>query len=356
MDKKFTPVRLILQNGMEFPGLNYGYQQPVSGEVVFNTGMTGYPETITDPSYCGQILVFTFPLIGNYGIPKITSNSPLSSPFESNGIYLKAVVTSETPEEFSHWDSDDSLPHWLRENKIPLLTGINTRRLTKVLREHGTMLGKIVADDDIDSFYDPDKENLLPQVSVPKPETYGKGKKHIVLVDCGCKYGILKGAVNAGLKVTRVPWDYDFSQMKYDGVIFSNGPGNPDNYDIVVQTAKKVIADKKPALGICLGHQVLSKAAGLKTRKMKYGHRGQNQPVQDVETKRCYLTSQNHGYEVVYEDNENIIPWFVNLNDETNEGMKLKNAPVISVQFHPEAAPGPVDTGYIFNLFKDMLD
>ncbi len=359
MNRTFNITRigkLLLEDGSEFPGFVFGLPESTSGEVVFNTGMVGYPETLTDPSYKGQILVFTFPLIGNYGIPADSIIEKLPENFESHKIQIQALIVSENSEEFNHWNSAQSLSSWLEKYNVPGLCGIDTRRLTKLIREHGTMLGKIIVDSEPAKFYDPDIDHLISKVTVQKPEILGKGKKRVLLIDCGCKKSIIENLISRKVEVFRVPYNYDISGEEYDGVVLSNGPGNPIVYKEIVKTAKQLIAKEAPILGICMGHQILALAAGAKTYKLKYGHRSQNQPVKEAGSNKCYITSQNHSFAV---DTKRLPKgwsvWFENLNDGSNEGIKHNKLPFRSVQFHPEAAPGPVDTEFIFDEFiKDL--
>ena len=351
-----TTAKLILKDGTVLEGKLFGKHKSVAGEVVFNTGMVGYPETLTDPSYTGQILVMTYPLVGNYGIPPMRDEDDVPKFFESDKIQVQALIVSEESEAFSHWNAAESLDQWLKRYDVPGLYGIDTRMLTKILREHGTMLGKIEVGNEKVKYYDPDLENLIAKVTPQKIEEYGKGKKRILLIDCGCKKSILTNLIDRKVSVLRVPYDYDVNKEDYDGVVLSNGPGNPVVYKQLVNTAKILIQKHVPTLGICMGHQILALAAGAKTFKLKYGHRSQNQPVQEVGSNKCYVTSQNHSFAV----NTKTLPrgwepWFENLNDYSNEGMKHEKLPFRSVQFHPEAAPGPVDTSFIFDEFlKDV--
>ena len=343
-------AKLVLKDGNIFEGKIFGYHKSVAGEVIFNTGMVGYPETLTDPSYKGQILVMTYPLIGNYGIPSMTDGIPEN--FESNQIQVQALVVSEESQSFNHWKAVENLDQWLNRSKIPGLYGIDTRRLTKILREHGTMLGKIVFGKEKIDYYNPDVEDLISQVTVNKKEEYVNGKKRILLIDCGCKKSILSNLINRKVTVLRVPYDYDIDKEDYDGVVISNGPGNPIVYKQLVTSAKKLIKKQVPTLGICMGHQILSLAAGAKTYKLKYGHHSQNQPVKKVDSNKCYITSQNHNFAVATKSlPRGWQPWFENLNDYSNEGIVHEKLPFLSVQFHPEAAPGPVDTAFIFDEF-----
>ncbi|KAF0150560.1 MAG: carbamoyl-phosphate synthase small subunit [Ignavibacteria bacterium] len=360
MDKNTrTPkltAKLVLKDGNIFEGRLFGAQRSAAGEVVFNTGMVGYPETLTDPSYKGQILVMTYPLIGNYGIPKMDDIKNLQQHFESDRVQIQALIVSEASANYSHWNAFQSLDEWLKEFGVPGIYGIDTRRLTKILREYGTMLGKIVVDKQKIEYYNPDIDNLISKVTVQQVEKYGSGKKRILLVDCGCKKSILQNLIDRNVTVVRVPYDYDVAKEDFDGVLLSNGPGNPIVYKQLVATAKKLIQKQAPILGICMGHQILSLASGAKTYKLKYGHRSQNQPVKEAGGNKCYVTSQNHSFAV---DTKSLPrgfqPWFENLNDYSNEGMRHEKLPFRSVQFHPEAAPGPVDTGFIFDEFlKDV--
>ena len=360
MSKK-TPTqsqtaKLILKDGNTFEGKLFGAEHSVAGEVVFNTGMVGYPETLTDPSYKGQILVMTYPLVGNYGIPPMSEFDRIKKYFESDRVQIQGLIVSEESKKYSHWNAEKSLDEWLKEFGVPGLYGIDTRCLTKILREHGTMLGKIQIDKKKVEYYDPDQDNLISKVTVPQVEEHGSGKKRVLLIDCGCKKSILQNLIDRKVSVLRVPYDYDVEKEDYDGVLISNGPGNPIVYKQLVESAKKLIQKQVPTLGICMGHQILSLAAGAKTYKLKYGHRSQNQPVKEVGGTKCYVTSQNHSFAV---DTKSLprgyFPWFENLNDYSNEGMRHEKLPFRSVQFHPEAAPGPVDTGFIFDEFlKDV--
>lgn len=350
---------LILEDGTKFEGFSFGATKSCSGEVVFNTGMTGYPESLTDPSYLGQILVPTFPLIGNYGVPSRQEEfDGMSAYLESEKIHPQAIVCQDYSTEYSHWQSVSSLSDWLIEENVVGIWGIDTRALTKILRDKGSMLGKIIVDgcSNID-FYDPNKENLVEKASCKEVIEYGIGNtKNVVLVDCGVKNNIIRCLLRRGAHVIRVPWDYDFTTIDYDGLFISNGPGNPDFAEVTVANIKKAFEIGKPICGICMGNQLLSKAAGAKVYKLKYGHRGQNQPVREVGTNHCFVSSQNHGFAV---DTTSLSadwePYFVNMNDGTNEGIKHKTKPFFSTQFHPEACGGPTDTEFVFDIFMDLL-
>lgn len=348
---------LLLEDGTLFEGKSFGYETPAAGEVVFNTAMTGYPESLTDPSYEGQILVTTYPILGNYGVPPEREKDAVSEFLESSKIHCRGIIAQDYSWEPSHWLSTRSLDQWLRDEKIPGIYGIDTRALTKHLREKGSMLGKIYFDrpDEIE-FSDPNVENLIAKVSCPEVEIHGQGEKTVVLVDCGTKYNIIRCLTRRGVKVVRVPWNHDFNTIPYDGLFISNGPGNPDFAEETVVNIRKAMDIGKPICGICMGNQLLAKAAGAKTYKLKYGHRSHNQPVRLEGTNTCYVTSQNHGYAV---DNATLPadwePMFTNMNDGTNEGIRHKEKPYFSAQFHPEASSGPRDTEFIFDKFIEML-
>jgi carbamoyl-phosphate synthase small subunit len=348
---------LLLEDGTLFEGKSFGYEAPAAGEVVFNTAMTGYPESLTDPSYEGQILVTTYPILGNYGVPPEREKDAVSEFLESSKIHCRGIIAQDYSWEPSHWLSTRSLDQWLRDEKIPGIYGIDTRALTKHLREKGSMLGKIYFDNPNEiEFSDPNIENLIAKVSCPEVEIHGQGEKTVVLVDCGTKYNIIRCLTRRGVKVVRVPWNYDFSTIPYDGLFISNGPGNPDFAEETVANIRKAMETGKPICGICMGNQLLAKAAGAKTYKLKYGHRSHNQPVRLEGTNTCYVTSQNHGYAV---DQSTLPadwePMFTNMNDGTNEGIRHKEKPYFSAQFHPEASSGPRDTEFIFDKFIEML-
>lgn len=353
-DKK---VRLILEDGTVFEGKSFGAETPSAGEVVFSTAMVGYPESLTDPSYLGQILTITFPVVGNYGVPANTLTNGISDFCESEKIHASGLIVSTYSHEYSHWNAKKSLGDWLKENDVPGIYDIDTRELTKLIRDKGAMKGKIVFENEnaID-FYDPSSENLVAKASCTEVIEYGSGDKTVVLVDCGVKHNILRCLLKRDIKIVRVPWNYDFNQLEWDGLFISNGPGNPDHCQETINNIKKAMETGKPICGICMGNQLLSKASGASTYKLKYGHRSHNQPVRMLGTERCYITSQNHGYAV---DSQTLGPdWeplFENLNDGTNEGIRHKTKPFFSAQFHPEAASGPTDTDFIFDMFLEKL-
>ncbi|MFV0522612.1 MAG: glutamine-hydrolyzing carbamoyl-phosphate synthase small subunit [Mangrovibacterium sp.] len=349
-------VSLILEDGTRFEGKSFGYEKSAAGEIVFYTAMTGYPESLTDPSYTGQILVSTFPLIGNYGTPTDGVQNKIYENFESDKIHTTGLVISDYSVEYSHWNAQKSLGDWLKEQKVPGIYGIDTRALTKILREKGSMLGKIEFEQEPIEFYNPNAENLVAKASCNEVETYGNGEHRVVLIDCGTKNNIIRCLLNRNTTVVRVPWDYDFTQEEYDGVFISNGPGDPAMADITVENIKKVIKIGKPIMGICMGNQLLARAAGAETYKMTFGHRSHNQPVLLAGSDRCYITSQNHGFAIdtktLPEEWEEL---FINVNDGSNEGIRHKTKPFFSTQFHPEASSGPVDTEYLFDEFIDNI-
>jgi carbamoyl-phosphate synthase small subunit len=350
-------ILLILEDGTEFHGTSFGFEKSVSGEVVFNTAMTGYPESLTDPSYKGQILVLTYPLIGNYGVPQDTVDNQLLKFFESDRLHISGLIVSDYSVEYSHWNAEKSLGDWLKENEIPGIYGIDTRQLTKILREKGTMLGKIIFDGHDVDFYDPNKDNLVDMVSIQKKVVYGNGKYKILLIDCGVKYNIIRYLLKRDTTVIRVPWDYDFLGEEYDGLFISNGPGDPKQCTTTVDNLSKAFKKDIPIMGICLGNQLMALASGADTYKLKYGHRSHNQPVILTGTNESFITSQNHGFAI---DNKTLtkdwVPYFINLNDQTNEGMKHTSKPFFSTQFHPEASGGPTDTEFLFDQFIELID
>jgi len=348
-------AHLVLEDGTVFNGYSFGSERSVAGEVVFNTAMTGYPESLTDPSYKGQILVSTYPLIGNYGVPHTRMINNMQESFESAVVQISGLVISDYSFQYSHWNAEKSLADWLKECEVPGIFGIDTRALTKIIREKGAMLGKIVIDRDID-FYDPNQDNLVDKVSTREVKVYGSGKHKVVLIDCGSKNNIIRCLLRRDTTVTRVPWDYPLDDLEFDGVMLSNGPGDPKMCLETIEQTRRLLTGDKPVFGICLGSQILALASGADTYKLKYGHRSHNQPVINKENNRCYITSQNHGFAV---DNQSVgkdwAPWFINLNDHTNEGIKHREGPFFSVQFHPEASAGPVDTEFLFDEFISML-
>jgi len=353
---KIKKAKLILEDGTEFIGFHFGCEKSIAGEVVFNTAMTGYPESLTDPSYKGQILIATYPLIGNYGVPVQSRKDNMFEYYESDKIQISGFIISDYSKEYSHWNAEKSLNKWMIENEVPGIYGLDTRELTKIIRDKGAMLGKIVLDNDEIDLYDPNLENLVDQVSIKKKTIYGKGKYRVALIDCGVKNNIIRNLIKCDVTVIKLPWNYDIKMEDYDGLFISNGPGDPTQCQVTIKQLKGAFKSDKPIFGICLGNQLMALAANAKTYKLKYGHRSHNQPVLEVGTDKAYITSQNHGFAV---DNSTLgkgwEPWFINLNDNTNEGFRHKDKPFFSTQFHPEASGGPTDTGFLFDKFIDEI-
>ncbi len=344
-------AQLVLKSGEVFYGeVPASQEHPAFGEVVFNTGMVGYVEALTDPSYAGQILVFTYPLIGNYGV-----SDPQT--WESQKIHVRGVVVSELSPFYSNHAAQISLSRWLQDQNIPYLTGVDTRALTKCLRTKGVVPGAItslhVKPDHFENF---DQVDWVREVSIEAPKEYGSGDKLVIAIDCGMKENILRSLARFPIRVKRVPYDYDFTNEEFDGLFISNGPGDPLRCEKTINIIRKAMAKQKPTFGICLGTQLMALAVGAKTYKLPFGHRSHNQPCLYIETNRCYLTSQNHGYAVL----ETSLPkdWkvsFRNLNDQSVAGIQHQSLPFSSVQFHPEAAPGPEDTQWLFQQFYEQL-
>ena len=373
---------LILENGFRSEGFSFGYDAPCSGELVFSTSMVGYPESLTDPSYEGQILCVSYPIIGNYGIPEMTRDEwGVCLGFESEKIHVRGLVISDYSVKFSHFDAVKSLGQWLRDEHIPAICGVDTRHLTQILRDNGTLSASIIPTaSGIPSetvslrSTPPFAELTVPPLTVPRvawvtegmPDAavvsckeqilYGKGTKRVVLVDCGVKHQILHCLLERGIEVLRVPWDCDFNDIDADGILVSNGPGDPTSCIPTIEHLRKALQGKRPIFGICLGNQLMSLASGATAYKMKYGHRSHNQPVRMCGTDRCFITSQNHGYAVdISTLDADWEPFFVNLNDGTSEGIRHKSKPFFSAQFHPEASSGPTDTEFLFDEFISAL-
>lgn len=349
MDKQQGWLRL--ENESLFSGLGLGYPVNISGELVFNTAMTGYPEALTDPSYYGQILILTNPPAGNYGIPDDKTTDGISLNLESEKVQVAALVFRNGSESFDHWQAKESLHSFLYKNQVPALVTPDTREITCQIREDGAMNG-LLEFTGINETMSYKTDSPVAEVSIPDPVEYPRGKKKIIVVDCGVKHSLLRYLLEQDITVIRVPWDYDYTGLKSDGIIISNGPGNPENCPDTINILKKSLKGNIPILGICLGSQLLGLAAGARTYKLKYGHRGVNQPCLRSGTKRCYITAQNHGYAVdgmtLPEDWQE---WFVNNHDGTNEGIIHKSKPFFGIQFHPEGGPGPSDTIFILDDF-----
>ena len=354
-------VTLVLSDGTRFHGKSFGYEKPVAGEVVFNTAMMGYPESLTDPSYAGQLMTLTFPLVGNYGVPLFTvEENGIATFMESDRIHASAIIVSDYSEKFSHWNAKESLADWLKREEVPGICGIDTRQLTKVLREHGVMMGQIIFDDDPTDIPEAQYEgvNFVDRVSCKDIIRYNEGAgKRVVLVDCGVKANIIRNLIERGLEVVRVPWNYDYTGMDFDGLFLGNGPGDPDLCQDAVNILRQQMSkSRKPICGICMGNQLMAKAGGASIYKLKYGHRSHNQPVRMVGTEKCYVTSQNHGYAVDASTlDKDWSELFVNMNDGSNEGVQHNTNPWFTSQFHPEACSGPVDTLFMFDRFVEKL-
>ncbi|KAI1329721.1 small subunit of carbamoyl phosphate synthase [Xylariaceae sp. FL0255] len=374
MPSKFSPptapasgseATLTIRDGPVFQGKAFGANSNISGEAVFTTSLVGYPESMTDPSYRGQILVFTQPLIGNYGVPSSMRDEwNLLRYFESPHIQCAGVVVADVAEQYSHWTAVESLGEWCAREGIPAISGVDTRAIVTYLREQGSSLARISIGDEYDadedeSFVDPGQINLVKRVSTKAPfvvEAHDP-KYHIALIDCGVKENILRSLVSRGASVTVFPYDFKIQKVadNYDGVFISNGPGDPTHCQSTVHNLNVLMETSQvPIMGICLGHQLLALAAGARTIKLKYGNRAHNIPSIDLTTGQCHITSQNHGYAV----DASTLPsewkeYFVNLNDGSNEGMRHTSRPIFSTQFHPEARGGPMDSAYLFDKYID---
>ncbi len=361
---------LALEDGSVFLGEGFGAEKEVSGEVVFNTSMYGYPELLTDPSYYEQIVVMTYPIVGSYGVPSYSVTDKYGVPldFESDSIKVKgyAVHTLSRP---SHWSSEKDLDQWLTEQYVPGIMGIDTRALTQKLRTSGTMLGVLrvtrehIEEDEVKGtlghVQDPNGVDLVHQVTVREPVFYtGEKPLRVVLVDCGTKFGIIRSLLASGVSVVRVPYDYDADKildLKPYGIVLSNGPGDPVRCEKTIRATAELMETEIPIMGICLGSQILALAAGARTYKLKFGHRAVNHPCMDLETGRCHITTQNHGYSVEESSlkDTGFQVSFINVNDKTVEGIRHKTKKVFGVQWHPESSPGPQDTRFLFERFLE---
>lgn len=359
-----TRAVLVLEDGSKYEGKLFGSPKNVSGEVVFNTGMVGYVESLTDPSYRGQILVQTYPLIGNYGVPSkgLTDEFGIPIHHESESIQVTGYVIHSLCRKPSHWSSSKTLERWMEEEGVVGIEGIDTRELVKRIRERGVMLGAILTDGELPEMCDPNELNLVEEVSIKRPVKHFVSESFptVVVIDCGMKYGILRNLLRRGLNVVRVPYDYPAKKVldfEPGGVVISNGPGDPKMCKGTIRNVKKLLGEGIPILGICLGNQILGLAVGGDTYKLKFGHRGQNHPVVDMEKGKCYITSQNHGYAVREDslDGTELYVRFINANDKTVEGITDRDGNVVGVQWHPEASPGPTDTDFLFDEFKDRV-
>jgi carbamoyl-phosphate synthase small subunit len=365
-------AKLMLEDGTVFDGIGFGYPSGIAGEVVFNTGMVGYTETLTDPSYRGQILCLTYPLVGNYGVPSydIKDEHGLPKFFESDRIQVKGLLIHDLSDVASHWSCIKTLDQWLYEERVPGIYNIDTRELTKKLREHGVMMGAIVVSENAinesllkkmlaSAKYE--GLNFMPEVSIKGAQEYGdKDKDCVVVVDTGVKYSIIRNIMRTGYRVVRLPWHATYEQMmSYNpkGVVISNGPGDPKVCTSTIKTASKLINTSTPTLGICLGNQILALAGGANTYKLRFGHRGQNKPCVNLRDNQVYVTSQNHGYGIDPKSlgKTGFKVWFSNADDNTVEGFEHKTKPIIAVQFHPEASPGPYDCMFVFDRFREII-
>ncbi|WP_185882706.1 glutamine-hydrolyzing carbamoyl-phosphate synthase small subunit [Blattabacterium cuenoti] len=350
---------LVLEDGTKFNAYHFGAPVSSSGEVVFNTAMTGYPESITDPSYRGQIVTFTYPIIGNYGVPPFSfCKESISNYYESDEIQVSGLLISRYSNRPYHWNMNQSLSDWLFQHNIPGLYGLDTRFIAKKLRtKGGSMLGKILLENRNIPFYNPNSDNLSDQVSIDKKMIYGNGIYQILLLDFGLKNNILRCLLKRNCTIIRVPWNYDFTDETYDGLVISNGPGDPKIYEKPIHYIRMAIKKEIPIFGICLGNQLLGIAAGGRTHRLKFPHRSHNQPVISLQTGKSFITSQNHGYvlDISHILDKDWKVFFKNLNDDTCEGIIHNHKPFFSVQFHPEASSGPTDTEFLFDFFIDLI-
>lgn len=347
-------AELILENGARFVGKTFGHVHDATGEVVFTTNMTGYQETLTDPSFCGQIVVMTYPLIGNYGVN--------FEDMESDKPALTAFIVRERCDYPSNFRTEMDLDGFLRQNKIMGLEGIDTRALTKIIRNHGCMRGTIttkvgkLSDDDVKKRLDAlDNSDVISRVSTKRAyRIEGKGQR-IAFIDMGAKAGIIRDFKKRGCEIFVFPYNVGadaIEAVEPDMIFISNGPGDPRDVPGTVETVKKLVGKYK-ICGICMGHQIIGLALGCSIEKLKFGHHGGNHPVKNLETGKVYITSQNHNY-IVSKLPEGVSEWYRNVNDGTCEGIKHDSLPICSVQFHPEASPGPLDTGDIFDMFLNI--
>jgi len=362
----FRTAHLELEDGTCYEGRAFGANRSISGEVVFATGMVGYPESLTDPSYRGQLLTLTYPLVGNYGVPARNPADPLNPGFESSHIQAQALVIQNLSRDFSHWNATSSLEDWMIEEKIPGIEGVDVRAVTRRLRESGTIKGRLLVEgspdrDEIASspYQDPGNRNVVAEVSCKEPILHrcaSDGAPRVILVDCGAKTSIIRSFLDRGADVLQVPWNHDFVAEKGDAVLLSNGPGDPKMALETVENIRRALDGSRPLMGICLGNQLLALAAGFDTYKLDFGHRSQNQPCVEVGTSLCWVTSQNHGYAVDGTSApDGWEEWFRNANDGSNEGIRHREKPFFSVQFHPEANPGPLDAAGLFDRLLGLV-
>ena len=374
MEAHLNPLKtgkavLVLEDGSHFFGHGFGAVKKVSGEIVFSTSMVGYPEALTDPSYKGQILTLTYPLVGNYGVPPYDLELGISRYFESESIKITGLVIHELCKKPYHWASTKTLEEWLKNENVPGMYGIDTRKLTKKLRVKGVMLGILEVCEEgeepnlekllkeVETVPNPNLRDLVGEVTVKEPVHHEVGgNKVVALIDCGVKHGILRNLLKRGINVVRVPYNFSAKEiLEYNPtcVVISNGPGDPKKCVKTIECVRELVEEDIPVMGVCLGVQILALAMGGDTFKLKYGHRSQNQPVFNLKTERCYITTQNHGYAIdsnsLKETNLDLL--FINANDKTVEGIKHKSKPVLALQWHPEAGPDPYDTEFLFDEF-----
>lgn len=373
--KNEKPAILMFKDGRYFEGIGFGASKIVTGEMVFTTITgAGYNETLTDPSYQGQIVCMTHPLVGNYGVPPWEKDKyGITKYFESDSIKVSGFIVNECCKHPHHYESVKNLDKFLKEQDIPGIEWIDTRAVTKILREEGVQVGLLAVYDegetpDIEKLKqrvadaeDPNNRHLASEVSTKKVKEFSPSNPHgsVVVLDLGVKYNILRNFVKRRIKVIVVPYDYSYEQiMAYepDGVFISNGPGDPAIYSNAIQVCKDLITNDIPTFGICLGNQIIGLAAGGESYKLKYGHRGGNKTVINVDTKQCYITSQNHGYCVRDFEKGGFREFLKNIDDDSNEGLIHKTKPLLAVQFHPEASPGPLDNLYLFDKFLELME
>lgn len=347
---RYKPATLHLENGKELYGFSFGNDQAVSGEVVFSTAMVGYPESLTDPANFDKIVVFTVPMVGNYGV---------SPEYQSEKIYAKAVVVSDYSAHYSHWSADKSLGEWLKEQKIPALFGVDTRELSRVIRDNGPLRGAITPEGFAKPLFGEEKvKNLVKEVSCSEVIHYGSGDKRVVVVDCGVKQSTIKELLKRAVEVVRVPWNYNFNEIECDGILISSGPGDPNEVVETVENLRVALNREraKALFGIGLGGELIAIATGAKCYKLNFGHRGDNQPVRLVGSDSCYITSQNHGYAIDSNSlNKEWTPLFMNMNDNSLEGIKHLSKPFFTAEFIPLSSGGPTETSFLFDNFVDLL-